>query len=639
MSQSSHLHWLPSLADADEALRALGRLPDAAARLAQIEHVARHQLDFLQTGKLQRILARTLAEIAAPAGLAPLKLAWLCSSTVDHLVPATQIAALRRGLLLSSYVTPYNQYRQALHDPGSPLFAFAPNAVIFGLDPGELFPGVPLSATPAEVQTAVDDRVSGLRALWARAREQLKCVVIQQIVPDLSPSVFGSLDRLVPGAPAAVAALTNQAIAAAAALDHVLLLDLDAASARLGKETWFDPVRWHHGKQLVAPPMAPLYGDVLARILAAARGLSKKCLVLDLDNTLWGGVVGDDGMENLVLGQGSAAGEAFLAFQRFARALNSRGIVLAVCSKNNHATAEAVFHKHPEMVLKRDDIAVFVANWEDKATNLRRIATTLNLGLDALVFFDDNPAERAIVRQHLPMVAVPEVPEEPALYARCLAEGGYFEAAAFTADDVQRAQQYLGNARREETREAAGGDLGSYLASLNMELTVGHFDDVDLPRVAQLINKTNQFNLTTKRYTEAEVAELRADPGSICLHFRLKDTFGDNGIISVLIARQVAGEPTFAIDTWLMSCRVLGRGVEVAALQVLCAAARQRGATGLVGDYLPTPKNDLVRGHYEKLGFRPLDAGVDGTGSTRWGLALEGAAAAPIHMLIVGARS
>ena len=639
MVQSSHLHWLPCLADADEALRALGRIPEAPARLAQIEHLVQHQLDFLQTGKLQRILGRTLSELSTPPGLAPLKLAWLCSSTVDHLVPATQIAGVRRGLLISSYITPYNQYRQALHDPTSPLFTFAPNAVIFGLDPGEVFPGVPLSATLAEVQRAVEERVSSLRALWARAREQLRCVVIQQIVPDLSPSVFGSLDRLVPGAPAAVAALTNQAIAQAAAQDRVLVLDLEATSASLGKEAWFDPVRWHHGKQLVAPPMAPLYGDILARILAAARGLSKKCLVLDLDNTLWGGVVGDDGMENLVLGQGSAAGEAFLAFQRHARALNSRGIVLAVCSKNNHATAEAVFLQHPEMVLKRDDIAVFVANWEDKASNLRRIATTLNLGLDALVFFDDNPAERAIVRQHLPMVTVPEVPEEPALYARCLAEGGYFEAVAFTADDLQRAQQYLGNARREEIREAAGGDLESYLASLKMELTVGHFDDVDLPRVAQLINKTNQWNLTTRRYTEAEVHDLRADPRTICLHFRLKDTFGDNGIISVLIARQLADEPTFSIDTWLMSCRVLGRGVELAALQVLSDAARARGATSLVGDYLPTPKNELVRGHYEKLGFKPLEAGLDGAGSTRWSLSLADAPVLPTQMLILGTRS
>ena len=642
-----HLHWLPRLADADEVLRAVKRIPDPRERLQQIVHLARHELDFIQTGTLDRALGRALSEIESesesesksksPPGLVSFKLAWLCSSTIDHLLPATRIAGLRRGLLISSYVAPYNQYRQALSDPASPLAAFAPDAVIFGLDPGELFPRVSLSASPDEAQRAVEARMGELRRLWARAQEQFKCVVVQEIVPALSPSLLGSFDKLVPGSAAAVAARMNQAIVEAASLDRALVLDLEAASARLGTEAWFDPVRWHHGKQLVSPTISPLYGDALARVLAAARGLSRKCLVLDLDNTLWGGVIGDDGIENLVLGQGSAAGEAFLAFQRYALDLKGRGVVLAVCSKNNQATAESVFLHHPEMALKRDDIAAFVANWDDKASNLRQIAATLNLGLDALVFFDDNPAERAIVRQHLPMVAVPEVPEDPALYTRCLADAGYFEAAAFTADDLQRAQQYLDNARREETRHAAGGDLESYLDSLKMELTVGRFEDVDLPRVAQLINKSNQWNLTTRRYSEAEVREAHADPRALCFHFRLKDTFGDNGIISVVIARRAAEEPVFEIDTWLMSCRVLGRGVEHAALHQLCAAAREQGATALVGDYLPTAKNDLVKQHYAKLGFQQIAEGHRGPGSTRWSLSLAGDAPPVRHMVILGA--
>lgn len=639
MASPRHLHWLPRLDEPDEALRSLARISDPGARLAQIAHIAQHQLDFIRTGKLDRLLEKTRGELETTAGLSPLKLAWLCSSTVDHQLPATRIAGLRRGLLITSYITPYNQYRQALLDPDSPLARFAPQAVLFGIDHSELLPTLPLSASRASVQQAIEPRIDDLRRLWAEARERFKCVVIQQIAPDLSPSLLGSFDRLVPGAPAMLVHALNRAIADAAAADRVLLLDLEAACGHLGKETWFDPVRWHHGKQLISPVVTPLYGDLVGRILAAARGLSRKCLVLDLDNTLWGGVLGDDGPSSLILGQGSAVGEAFVSFQRYARELKERGILLAVCSKNNLDTAEAVFRSHPEMVLKRDDIAVFIANWDDKATNLRKIAAALNIGLDALVFFDDNPAERALVRQHLPMVAVPEVPEAPALYARCIADAGYFEATALSAEDVQRAQQYIDNARREELRHTSTPDLGAYLTSLKMEMQVGHFEDADLPRVTQLINKTNQFNLTTRRYAEAEVRELRDNPRSICLHFRLKDAFGDNGIISVMIARPATaaeGEATFVIDTWLMSCRVLGRGVEAAALATLCRAIAARGGSTLLGDYLPTPKNGLVREHYPKLGFQEIPADSPAKGATRWSLSLGSFAPPPVHIVTRG---
>jgi FkbH-like protein len=646
MGTTGHLHWLPQLAEADEALRALARIGDPGERLTRIQALARHPLDFIQTGKLDRALEKTRADLPAGIGLPQLKLAWLSSSTVDHQVPSTRIAGLRRGLAIQSYVAPFNQYRQALLDPDAPLARFGPQAVLFAIDPGELAPSVPLSASAAEVEAAIEARVAEVRALWHRAREKFSCVVVHQLTPDVSPSPFGSYDRLVPAAPAARVAETNRAIARAAAEDRVLVLDLAAAAARLGHDAWFDPVRWHHGKQLIAPQVTPLYGDLVARILAAARGLAKKCLILDLDNTLWGGVVGDDGLENLVLGQGSAEGEAFLAFQRYALTLKARGIVLAVCSKNNHDTAEGVFLRHPEMILRRDDIAAFVANWYDKATNVRHIAGALNLGLDAMVFFDDNPAERAIIRRELPMVEVPEVPEDPALYARCLAEAGYFEAVAFTAEDRARAEQYRDNARREEGRRAAyaahgDGDLDGYLASLGMELIVGSFDEVSVPRVAQLIGKTNQWNLTTRRYSEEEVRALGRDPSVLCLQFRLKDTFGDNGIISVVIARQEKSEASeasaYRIDTWLMSCRVLGRGVETAVLNVLAEAARSRGAATLVGEYLPTPKNELVREHYPRLGFEKAAEAHAGLGSSRWALALGSYEARPVHIQIAGA--
>src|SRR5262249_55868537 len=234
----------------------------------------------------------------------------------------------------------------------------------------------------------------------------------------------------------------------------VLLLDVARASERDGLDAWFDVTRWLQGKLEIAPTASPAYGELLVRIIAAQRGLSKKCLVLDLDNTLWGGVIGDDGLEGIVLGEGSAAGEAFLALQRYAKQLHQRGVILAVCSKNNPAIAEAAFRDHPEMVLKRTDFASFVANWEDKASNLRRIAEELNIRLDSLVLVDDTPAERARVRESLPMVAVPEIPEDPARVVRCVADAGYFEAVSFTAEDRARNEQYAANASREILRES-----------------------------------------------------------------------------------------------------------------------------------------------------------------------------------------
>src|SRR5207253_484110 len=286
-------------------------------------------------------------------------------------------------------------------------------------------------------------------ALWKAARQALKATAIQQTFLDVTEPLFGSYDRLVAGAPSRMVARLNDLMSEAAASEGVLLLDVARASEIDGIDTWFDAGRWMQAKMEIAPPAAPFYGDLVARIVAAQRGLSKKCLVLDLDNTLWGGVIGDDGLEGIVLGQGSALGEAHLAFQRYALQLKARGVILAVCSKNDSATAEAVFENHPEMVLKRTDIAAFIANWHDKAENLKTIATRLNIGLDSLVFVDDNPVERARVRESLPMVAVPELPEDAARFVPCLADAGYFEAIGFTVEDWQRAAQYAANAERE----------------------------------------------------------------------------------------------------------------------------------------------------------------------------------------------
>ncbi|HEX3760834.1 MAG TPA: HAD-IIIC family phosphatase [Kofleriaceae bacterium] len=607
MSSSILPAWLPVLADADAAFGALKAAADPAERFRQIARIAEHQLDFMQAGKLDRQLERTLAELPEPAGYDALRVAWLGSSTLDHLVPSARIASLRRGLVMRSYVAPYGQYRQELFDPASELATFRPHVVLLCLDPEhaaiDASLGAGLGATRGDVEAAVQARVAELRRLWLRASE-LGCAVIQQTLPNLAPVVFGSYDRALPGSPAAVLDRLNRAVIDAAVEDRVLLLDLAGWSARLGHDAWFDRVRWLQAKQLVAPTMAPWFGELVARLVAALRGRSRKCLVLDLDNTLWGGVVGDDGVERLVLGHGSAAGEGFTAFQQYARRLKDAGIVLAVCSKNDRAIAESAFTQHPEMVLRLDDFGVFVANWNDKAGNLRKIAEALNIGLDALVFFDDNPAERALVRAELPMVAVPEVPADPAYYVRTLEDAGYFEVVSLTGDDLARARTYQDNGRRAEALEAAT-DMDSFLAGLGMSLQIGGVDPHSIVRVTQLINKTNQFNVTTRRTTEAELRAFAAGPGNVAMHFRLLDRFGDNGLVGVLLARRAGDQ--LVIDTLLMSCRVLGRGVELAMINELVARAAAAGVAEILGEYIPTAKNGMVADLFGRLGFTRIE--------------------------------
>ena len=567
-------------------------------------------------------------------GYAPVRLAILASSTVDHLSPAIRVAGLRRKLLIDVHSGAYGQYRQDLLDPDSALHRFAPQAALFSLTAREAIAGVALTASAAEVDGAIGRFVSELRSLWRKAREIGGAAVIQQTFLDVSEPLFGGYDRMVPGAPATVVARLNDQVCEAAGRDGVLVLDIARASQRDGIDAWFDVGRWLQGKLEIAPQAAPLYGDLAARILGAQRGLSKKCLVLDLDNTLWGGVIGDDGLDGIVLGEGSAAGEAHLALQHYAKQLKERGVVLAVCSKNDAKIAEAAFRDHPEMVLRRSDFAAFQANWDDKAQNLKAIAARLNIGIDSLVFVDDNPIERARVRQSLPMVAVPELPEDPAHYVRCLAEAGYFEAIAFTAEDRDRAQSYAANAEREALLGSAES-MEDFLRGLAMTAVYGPFTAVDHARVVQLINKTNQFNTTTRRYAGDEIARIMEEPDAVTLQFRLLDRVGDNGLVSTMILRPTPDDDeALEIENWVMSCRVFGRELEYEAMNIAVEAAKERGARTLVADYIPTPKNDVISKLYPSLGFTEVDSPTPANGATRWALDLADYVTRKTHIVV-----
>ncbi len=608
--------WLPEAENWRERVAALGR---EAAGFGELLALAQTRLDFVRVGALDQLLRRRWPERPTEFAGRSYRLAILSSSTTSHLHAGLRIAGLRNGFWLDIYEGDYGQYWRELNDAESALYAFRPDAVLFSFDAWRFSSRVTASDTAGAVETALEAVREELLAGWRTARTAFGCVVLQQTLLPTAPSLLGANEHRLPGSRAAFIAKVNSGLRAWGEAEGVDLVAVDVEAARDGLAKWHDPVLWHRAKQDIRPTAAPIYGDLVVRVLAAKAGRSRKCLVLDLDNTLWGGVIGDDGLDGLVLGQGSALGEGFLAVQDYAKQLSQRGIILAVCSKNDEANALEPFEKHPEMILRRADIACFVANWDDKAKNIETIAERLNIGLDSLVFLDDNPFERQRVREALPMVAVPEIPDEPALIPEALAAAGYFESVGITGEDRERGALYAENAKREGVREQYG-DVASYLASLDMRAIWGYFDTLNRQRIVQLINKTNQFNLTTRRYSENDYDAFMRDEDCVGLHVRLVDRFGDNGLIAVVIGKFDGA--ALVIDTWLMSCRVLGREVEAATLSLLVAEARRRGATRLIGEYAPSPKNGMVRQHYEKLGFALIDE--DGRGAKR--LALELAA-------------
>ena len=399
----------------------------------------------------------------------------------------------------------------------------------------------------------------------------------------------------------------------------VWVLDVDHIAGLYGKGRWFDPVLWHVAKQ--HPSMDA--GVFLARhhvaVIRALSGLTSKAIVLDLDGTCWGGVIGEDGLEGIRIG-GTGEGEAYRSFQSYVKSLKKRGVILAVCSKNNEADAKLPFEHHPEMILKVDDFAVFVANWKPKDENLRLIGKVLNLGLDALVFLDDNPTERAWIRSQLPEVAVPELPQDPALFIKHISEMLYFESLTLTSEDRERADSYRANTERS-ILEASAPTLESFLKDLDMHILLKPFHDTDMIRIVQLVNKTNQFNLTTKRRSEAQLRALLERDDCYTLSMRVRDRFGDNGLTGVLIALQ--DQDKLLIDTWLMSCRVLGRRIEETMILAAISEAKRRNCDHIAAKYLPTPKNILVKDLYDRLGFTLVEESNDGIRQYIYNIGLE----------------
>jgi FkbH-like protein len=611
MAPAPTLSWLP--ADADWRSRLRRWRSEGAGNWETAAALASVRLDFVQTNALDDAV-RSVFGAGAPDGLGtkPLRLAILGSATQAHLHASIRVAALRRRIWVTTYENDYGQYWQELSDTSSRLYAFEPNVVLFAIDSFRLTQGAHAGLSPQDAGVVLEETTSHLRQCWRTARAAFQCPILQQTLLPVHSSLLGSNEHRLPGSRSAFVSHLNARLRTLADEDGIDLVAVDTRVSQEGLNAWHDPALWNRSKQEVSPAAAPVYGELVARLLAAHQGKSAKCLALDLDNTLWGGVIGDDGLEGVALGQGSPEGEAFVRVQTYAKELARRGVILAICSKNDEARALEPFERHPEMVLRREDIGSFMANWSDKPTNLRAIAAELNIGLDTIVFLDDNPMERDLVRRELPMVAVPEIPEDPALVPQCLADAGYFEATVVTEEDRKRTAQYQSKLSREAFK-AESTDLTAYLRGLGMRLLWRPFDRLGLQRIVQLINKTNQFNLTTRRYSEDDVLRVMQDTRAFGLQLRLVDRFGDNGVIAIVIGK-LLDDFDLLIDTWLMSCRVLGRQVEQATLALLVQQARGLGAQRLIGEYRPTAKNGMVREHYRKLGFSTLIEPRDGGG-------------------------
>ena len=608
----AELPWLP--APPEDLKARIADLASATEPGSAIHSLATHALDPRDLRRLGKEVARFIADGADLAPLSAFKLAILSDRTFDFVAETLPASAARHGVALTLRTAPAGLVEGELADERSATQSFAPDGIMlalganwFGLDKAYLED----NAATAAIEDALE-RLDGLAA-------QLRATPIFCTLPAPAETLFGNYERSVAGSQLSLVNRFNEGLPKLVSKHGGLVFNLAHVAAQFGLAGWHDARAMALYKLPFAPAAVPLVADRLGALLGAVRGKARKCLVLDLDNTCWGGAIGDDGLESIVLGQGDPLGEAFQAVQRAALDLKARGIVLAVCSKNDDANARLPFREHPDMLLRESDIAVFQANWQDKPSNLEAIAGALDIGLDALVMLDDNSAERAAIRAALPMVAVPELPADPTEFVAHLLAAGYFETSGFTAEDRERAESYRANADRVAVRESSR-DLGDYLSALEMRISHKPFDAIGRARIAQLVGKSNQFNLTTRRYTEGQISEFEADPAIFTQQTRLSDRYGDFGMIGVIIARPSSSK-SWDIDTWLMSCRVLGRRVEEAMLADLVHHARAAGMGQLTATYIPTAKNTMVAEHFDKLGFALL--GEDGDGVRKYTLSLS----------------
>jgi FkbH-like protein len=567
---------------------------------------------------LQHQYFRLWERIRRKRGETPsLKIGIVSTSSMEHFTDIFRFWLAKEGFPASVHVALYNTLDQTILDPQSELYRFSPHLIWLFVSHKDISCDVDAGSGRETVQKRLQTLLNRITGLWDAIRARLPNTYIFQNNVDLPViRVFGNFEGSVEWGRQNFLRQFNLRIAQDLPIG-VTIFDLEYLSSLFGRNAWFDERYWYHSKNAFSLDAAGFVAFHGSRLIRALKGGAKKCIVLDLDHTLWGGVVGDDGIDGIELGSG-VNGEAYVDFQKYLLELKNRGIILAVCSKNDERNARLPFLKHPDMKLKLEDISVFVANWNNKADNLRSIVDTLGIGMDSVVYIDDNPVERELVKRMLPMVSVPDMPCDPTRYTRTLDQMRYFEAVMFSTEDKNRSEMYSSNLQRKNLQQKST-DLSAFLNDLEMKCCIGEFDLLHLPRIAQLINKSNQFHLTTTRYTEAEIKAIVDDPETVCRFFKLKDRFGDYGLISVLIMRKKE-ERDLYIDTWVMSCRVFSRSMEEFTFNEIVRIALKCRCSRIWGKYLPTPKNSVVSNLYEKLGFEKIS---EFDGATLWKLELD----------------
>jgi FkbH-like protein len=530
--------------------------------------------------------------------LKKLKILYTSNGTADLLLPIINATGLRYHYLFETKATEFDQIASVALSSESILLKENFDIIVIAVD----YRALNFIESPGNEEIYRQNSNYSFEYFFnliEKIREKSKAKIIIQNFAHVPESINGSYEINIIGTLQYFIAEINNKINKYKSPD-IFIFDVSHLASLIGLNEWHDAVKWNSAKFLFSIDYMEIYADYVLRVINGIFSKNKRCVIIDLDNTIWGGVIGDDGLDGIKLGYGDPVGEAFVEFQKFLLKLIDRGIILAVCSKNDILNAKKPFINHPDMILKLENIAIFKANWDDKAKNIREIASQLSLGLDTFVFLDDNPAERLQVRMELPEVSVPELPVEPAHYSRVVNAAGYFEITSFVSEDLTRSKFYLDNAKRLELSNQHS-NLDSYLNSLEMVIYCAKFTETNRKRIVQLIQKSNQFNLTTKRYSETDIIDIQNNTGIITFQLRLKDKFGDNGMISVLICH--INEDSLVIDTWLMSCRVLNRLVEVAILNELVSRAKFLNIKKIIGTYIPTGRNGLVANHYDKLGF------------------------------------
>ena len=540
-------------------------------------------------------------------GLKTIRLAVLADFATQQLETLLTVLAARSGIALDFYKSGYDSIAFEILNEDSGLYRFKPQVV--AILPAMQHLKARLIASPDRAATAAEIAAS-FAEFWRQLQSRSDAAIIQGNFVMPLERAFGHYEQLAADSIGTMFELINREIVSRARkANGVLLFDLNHVASTIGLRSFVDERLWSLAKAPCHLEHLPVVAKELLDVIKARHGMVAKCVVLDLDNILWGGVVGDDGLAGIALGD-FGEGEAFVAFQSYLKELKRRGIILAVVSKNEPENALLPFREHPEMVLKEEDISVFIANWQPKSDNIRVVQETLNIGMESIVFLDDNPMERDLVRQFIPQLIVPEMPEDPAFYVQALADLNLFETASYSQADRERPGQYRDEAQRR-IQQTQFTDIKDYLRSLNMVISLERFSEFNLPRIAQLSQRSNQFNLTTRRYDEATCKRLMSEEGRYFpFTITLSDKFGDYGLISVIVLEIC--DKDIRIDEYLMSCRVLKRGVEAFAMNSIFMLAEHLGKERVVGEFLPSSKNGMVRDFYPGFGFEPIATSPSG---------------------------